>query len=176
MEQETGSVRKHTYDELVSLVYDDLRRQARGYLRRERADSVQATVLVHEAYQRLLPYRMAYQDRNHFLNVAATAMRRFLIERARRLSAARRGSRQPNTTLDDCLGVGSLAADPDLLLDIERALDQLTPDQVRLTELRFFAGFTIEEAAGVMGVKVETARKRWRVVKVLLGDQLTQWR
>jgi RNA polymerase sigma factor (TIGR02999 family) len=154
MERETGSAGKHTYDELVSLVYDDLRRQARGYLRRERADSVQATVLVHEAYQRLLPYRMAYQDRNHFLNVAATAMRRFLIERARRLSAVRRGSRQHNTTLDDCLDVSSLVADPDLLLDIERALEQLTPDQVRLTELRFFAGFTIEEAVGLMAVKV----------------------
>src|SRR5215510_15153083 len=94
MSCESGEARKRTYDELVSLVYQDLRREARLQLNRERADSLQPTILVHEAYQRLLGYRMPFENREHFLNASATAMRRILIERARRLCSAKRGKRQ----------------------------------------------------------------------------------
>lgn len=173
---ERGPSRKATYDALVALVYDDLRRHAQRQLRRERADSWRPTILVHEAYDRLLHYRMPYQNRQHFLSVAATAMRRCLIERARRISARRRGGRQANTTIDEETAPGTLVANPDLLIDIDRALDTLRPEQAQLVELRFFVGFTIEETAGIMGLKLETAKKRWRVVKALLMHQLEQWR
>ena len=91
MESEAGDERKRIYDQLVTLVYQDLRRRARQQLIGHRADSLQPTVLVHEAYERLLQYRMPYQNREHFLNVAATAMRRVLIEHARKITAAKRG-------------------------------------------------------------------------------------
>ena len=175
MAGESGESRKVTYDEVVSLVYADLRRRARQHLRGERADSLRPTILVHEAYERLLRYRMPYQNRQHFLNVAATAMRRFLIERARRISAQRRGGRRANTTLDVDTAAGALIAHPELLIDIDRALGGLRAEQVTLTELRFFAGFTIEETADIMGLNVETAKKRWRVIKVLLARNLEQW-
>ena len=108
MSSESGPARKETYDELVALVYDDLRVRARRQLRRERADSLRPTILVHEAYERLLRYRMPYADRAHFLNVAATAMRRYLIERARRVHALRRGGGQPDATLDATIVAGAL--------------------------------------------------------------------
>jgi len=174
MSRESGEVRKRTYDELVSLLYQDLRRGARLQLNRERADSLQPTILVHEAYERLLGYRMPFENREHFLNAAATAMRRILIERARRLSSAKRGNRQVSATLDEeCTAVSQLSHDPELLIDIDRALNTLRPDQVQLVELRFFIGYTLEEAAEIMGLNREAAKKRWETIKTLLYDKLS---
>jgi len=173
MAAQTGAAKKETYDALVVLLYDELRRRARRQLRGERADSLQPTLLVHEVYERLLSYQMGYVNRDHFLNVAAVAMRRFLIERARRKSADRRGGRQQLLTLDESLGATAADVDPDLLIDIDRALVALAPEQVRMIELRFFAGCTIEETAAAMGINFETAKKRWRVVKVLLLQALS---
>jgi len=175
MATQSGAARKVTYDEVMGLVYDELRRKARGFLRSERADSLQPTALVHAVYERLLQDKMSYADRRHFYGMAATAMRRILIERARRISALRRGSRQtPDVITDDTPAVAILA-DPDLLLAIDRAMAALTPDQVRLTELRYYVGLTIEEAANVMDLNVETAKKRWRVIKGLLLAELKGW-
>lgn len=170
------ALRKDTFDALVDRVYDELRRRARAHLRHERSDSLQATALVNEVYQKLLHYEMPYTDRRHFFAVAGTAMRRLLIDHARRSSAARRGARQPETTFDADMPAMAVQTDPDLLLAIEEALSKLTPAQVQLTELRFFAGLTIQEAASVMGLNVETARKRWRVIKALLASELEAWR
>lgn len=169
---QSGQARKQTYDDLVVLMYDELKRRARQQLRSERADSMQPTRLVHDVYDRLLAYRMPFLNREHFLSVAATAMRRVLIERARRLSADRRGGRVAPKTLDDAVPVAAASMDPDLLLDVDRAMEILTPAQVQLTELRFFAGCTMEETAAAMGLKVETAKKRWQVVRALLFQHL----
>lgn len=172
MADQNGPPRKQTYDELVVLLYDELKRTARQQLRGERADSMQPTRLVHDVYDRLLAYRMTFVNREHFLSVAATAMRRVLIERARRLSADRRGGRQAHDTIDETLNVAVTSMDPDDLLDLDRAMGVLTPEQVQLTELRFFAGCTMEETASTMGLNIETARKRWVVIKTLLFHEL----
>jgi RNA polymerase sigma factor (TIGR02999 family) len=166
--------RRELYDRLVVMVYDDLRRAARRKLAGERADSVQATGLVHEAYARLVGYRMNFRDRSHFLRVAAAAMRRCLIERARALGAAKRGEGQPADTLTDVIAA-VMPDDPARLLDVDRALASLTPEQAQFTELRYFAGFTLEETAEILGIKAETAKKRWRVIKLLLAHQLAEW-
>lgn len=92
LKSETGESRKRAYDELVTILYGELKRRARKQLAAERAPSFQPTLLVHEAYQRMLSYAMPFEDREHFLNVAATAMRRVLIERAGKLHAAKRGA------------------------------------------------------------------------------------
>jgi RNA polymerase sigma-70 factor (ECF subfamily) len=175
MSSETGSARKQTYDELVALVYEELRRCARQQLRTERADSLQPTVLVHAAYERMLKDRMSYQDRHHFYRMAATAMRRFLIDRARRVAAARRGSRQVIDPITPETPVVASLTDPELLLAIDRAMDVLTPAQVQLTELRYWGGLTLEEAADVMGLNAETARKRWSVIRAVLLAELRDW-
>ena len=175
MAGESGPARKRTYDELVSLVYDELRLRAGRQIRRERADgSLRATGLVHEIYARLLGYRMPYTDRAHFLNVAATAMRRVLVERARKRQALRRGGDLAPATPTEAMLDATPRADPDLLIDVDRALASLAPEQVQLTELRFFAGHTLEEAADIMGIELEAAKKRWHVVKVRLLDAMTK--
>jgi RNA polymerase sigma-70 factor (ECF subfamily) len=153
-----------------------LRRRATQQLGGERSNSIQPTVLVHEAYERLLDYHMSYQNRQHFLNVAATAMRRVLVERARKVGAAKRGAGQPKAVLDDLCVVTTLSESPELLIDINRALETLRPEQVQLTELRFFAGFTLEETAEIMGLKPETTKKRWEIVKTVLYDKLDRYK
>lgn len=171
----SGAARKEVYDDVVVRVYDELRRCARQQLRGERPGSLQPTALVHDVYQRLLKYDMAYADSRHFFSVAATAMRRLLIERARRLSAQRRGGRNPEATVDAETPALDVATDPDLLLAVDRAMADLSPAQVQLTELRFFVGMTLPEAAAVMDINVETAKKRWRVIKALLMSRLEGW-
>jgi RNA polymerase sigma factor (TIGR02999 family) len=175
MADQSGAARKHAYDELVGLAYHELKRRAHRQLRGERADSLQPTILVHAVYERLLQYRMPYEDSRHFMNVAATAMRRLLVERARGKAAEKRGGGQRANTLNTECAVEALGEDPDLLLDIEAAMDVLTPEQARLTELRFFVGFSMPETADIMGLNPETAKKRWAVIKKLLSARLAEW-
>ena len=170
----SDAARRQMYDDLVVLVYDELRRRARLSLARERADSVQPTALVHEVYARIAGYRMNFQNRQHFMCVAASAMRRCLIERARALQAVKRGERKPADAIDDGI-VAVLPEDPDRLLDVNRALAVLTEEQVQFTELRYFSGFSLEETADIMGLKADTAKKRWRVIKALLARELADW-
>jgi len=173
LSHQNGDVRKATYDHLVALLYDDLRRRARQQMGAERDwNSLQPTALVHEAYERLLGYQMEFQNREHFLNVAATAMRRVLIDRARRLKAAKRRAFQSSIPLEGDDVVRTLVSAPDALLDLDAAVETLRPDQARLVELRYFAGLTIEETAAAMGLQPETVKKRWQVIKTLLYDKL----
>jgi RNA polymerase sigma factor (TIGR02999 family) len=170
---ESGDSRKATYDQLVAILYDDLRRRARQQMGGERDwTSLQPTALVHEAYERLLGYEMEFQNREHFLNVASTAMRRVLIDRARKLKAAKRRAFETSVPLDADDVVRTLVSAPDALLDLDAAVDTLRPDQIRLVELRYFAGLTIEETAVAMGLQPETVKKRWQVIKTLLYDKL----
>jgi RNA polymerase sigma factor (TIGR02999 family) len=162
-------------DALLPLVYDELRRVARAYLRRERpGQTLQATGLVHEAYLRLMKERhVEWQNRAHFCAIAASSMRQILVERARARKAAKRGGAWAKLSLHE-----ELAAAPDTGVDVEaldQALERLAardPDQARLVELRYFGGLTIEETAGVLGVSPATVKRSWMVARAWLKKEL----
>jgi RNA polymerase sigma-70 factor (ECF subfamily) len=162
---------------LLPVVYQELRRVAAGYLRRERpGQTLQATALVHEAYLRLLrEQQVSWQNRAHFCAIAANSMRQILVERARARNAAKRGGGLHRITLDDA--VAPAQAD-DAALDID-ALDQaltrlaaLDAQQARLVELRYFGGLTIDETAEVLGVSPATVKRSWVVAKAWLRKEL----
>jgi RNA polymerase sigma factor (TIGR02999 family) len=168
------AARKQTYDRLIALVYDELRLRARKQMRREQDwHTLQPTALVHEAYERLIHYDMDYEDRSHFLNVAAAAMRRLLVDHARNRKASKRWGDLRRTLIDgDITAVAAAQQRPEELIDLDNALQTLAPEQIRLVELRYFLGLTVEETADIMQIQVETLKKRWRVVKLLLYDKL----
>lgn len=174
LSDEDGAARKEAYDRLISLVYDELRRRARQQMRNGLDwKTLQPTALVHEAYARLIHYDMNYENRQHFLNVAASAMRRLLIDRARTRRSSKRGGGRQQTLLDDGQSImPALEERPEELIDLDNALKELRPEQVKLVELRYFLGLTMEETAAAMNVELETLKKRWRVVKLLLYDRL----
>jgi RNA polymerase sigma factor (TIGR02999 family) len=163
-------------ERLLPLVYDELRRLAASQLRRERPDhTLGATALVHEAYLRLVDQqRVSWQGRAHFFGLAAQAMRRILVDHARRRKAAKRGY-QHAVTLDDDTPVGAAEPPPDEILAVDEALERLAaldPRQARLVELRYFAGFTIEEAAELLGVSPATAKRDWAMARAWLQREL----
>ncbi len=164
-------------NQLVPLVYDELRRMAGAYMNRERANhSMQATELVHEAYMRLIgPTPAQPQNRAHFFAIAAHSMRQVLLDHARRRGAGKRGG--PNAIRVD-VEDRFLICDESLeeVLAIDEALKKLAlidPAQSRLIELRFFAGLNIDEAAEVMGVSESTVKREWRLAKAWLNHELT---
>ncbi len=164
-------------DELLPLVYDELRRLARGYLRHERrAITLQPTALVNEAYLRLLKDRKDdWRSRAHVVGVAAQAMRQILIEAARARAAQKRGGGAAQVTLDE----GLIAADAqtvDVLAvdDALRRLAELDPEQARLVELRFFGGLTIEECAEALGISPATVKRHWAVARAWLQREIRQ--
>ena len=148
-------------DRLVALVYADLKEIARGQLRRERIDhTLDATSLVHEAYMKLAaPAGLASNDRAHFLGIAARAMRQVLVDHARRVKAEKRGGGWSRTTLGG--KAFSIDVEPEALLALDDALNQLEERQRQVVELRYFAGLTEEEAAEVLGVSERTVRRDW---------------
>ncbi len=160
--------------ELMPLVYDELRRLARRYVRQERAPSIQATDLVHEAYLRLARDRpRRWQGRTHFLAIAAIGMRRVLVERARARGARKRGGDRVQVTLDEALVAGP-GATVDLLA-IDRALSTLAAldaRQARIVELRFFGGMTVEETAEATGVSAATVKRDWTLARAWLQREL----
>ena len=162
-------------DELVVEVYAELRRLADAYVRRERAPSVQATELVHEAYLRLMKdKRQAWTNRAHFLAIAAISMRRLLVERARARGASKRGGARLQVTLDEAL-LQSSGPDVDVLA-LDRALTalaRLDPQQARIVELRFFGGLSVEEVAEVMETSERTVKRDWRKARALLYQAIT---
>jgi RNA polymerase sigma-70 factor, ECF subfamily len=163
-------------DALVPLVYDELRRLARGYVGRERPGAtLQATALVHEAWTRLAgAARLEPQNRAHFMAIAANLMRQILVERARARRAAKRGGDPERVTLhDERLPA---AAAPGLDVEaLDEALARLArehPDQARLVELRFFGGLSIEETAEAMRLSPATVKRRWTLAKAWLLREL----
>ena len=160
--------------DLMPIVYDELRRLARRYVRQERAQSVQATDLVHEAYLRLARDRpRRWQGRTHFLAIAAIGMRRLLVERARARGAAKRGGDRVQVTLEDAL-VADPGASVDLLAldDALSALAAFDARQARIVELRFFGGLTVEETAGTIGVSPATVKRDWTLARAWLKREL----
>jgi len=162
-------------NQLLPLVYAELRRVAARQLRSERPDhTLQPTALVHEAYLRLVDQRQVdWQNRAHFFGVAAQVMRRILVDHARRHGANKRGQGVRCVSIDEAHDVAAPNEIPVLALD--HALDRLAKVDAELTkvvELRAFGGLTIEEAAHVLGVSPSTAKRDWRTAKAWLNREL----
>lgn len=162
-------------DQLLPLVYAELRRVAARQLRDERPDhTLQPTALVHEAYLRLVDQRhVDWQGRAHFFGVAARVMRRILVDHARRHTADKRGEGAPRVPLDEAHDVAASSELP--LLALDRALDrlqQLDAGLARIVELRAFGGLTIDDAAHVLNVSPSTAKRDWRTAKAWLTREL----
>jgi RNA polymerase sigma factor (TIGR02999 family) len=160
---------------LTPIVYDELRRLARHYMKRERAGhSLQITALVNEAYLRLVDYkRMHWQNRAHFLAVSAQAMRRILVDHARRRNV-KRGGDAPHVPLDDAAVISAdRSADFVSLDDALNALAEMAPRKARVIELRFFGGLTVEETAAVLQVSPITVMREWKSARAWLYRELT---
>ena len=147
---------------LFPIVYAEMRRLAAAYLRRERGHTLQSTALVHEAYLRLIDQRVSWQNRAHFLGIAAQTMRRVLLDHAKRRAASKRGGGQLTLRIDEVILSGK---DRDLnVIALDQALSQLEkldPLRSRIVEMRFFGGLSNEETAEVLGVSAPTVQRQW---------------
>lgn len=164
-------------DRLMPLVYQELRRLAHRQMRRERGgDTLQTTALVNEAYLRLVDYeRVKARDRSHFLGIAAQAMRRILIERARSRRSNKRGSNPQRLSLEEVADVADERAADLLALDEAlQTLSNIDPRKAQLVELRYFGGLTIEEAANVLGVSTPTVERDWRTARIWLHREISR--
>jgi RNA polymerase sigma factor (TIGR02999 family) len=163
-------------DELTPLVYDELHRLARGYLRRERrGHTLQTSALVNEAFLRLIDQRVNWRNRAHFIGIAAQLMRRILVDYARGHQSDKRGSGEPRLALDEALDEAE-AQDADLIA-LDEALSSLSaldPRQSQIIELRFFGGLTIEETAEVLGVAHSTVENEWSLARAWLRRELSR--
>jgi RNA polymerase sigma-70 factor (ECF subfamily) len=161
--------------QLMPIVYDELRRLARRYLRHERSGhSLQTTALVNEAYVRLVDYkRMHWQNRAHFLAVSAQAMRRILVDHARRRNV-KRGADVEHVSLDDA-AVVSMDRSRDFvsLDDALNALAERAPRKAQVVELRFFGGLSVDETAEVLRVSPITVMREWRAARAWLYRELS---
>lgn len=168
-----GDLKAH--EQLVSTVYAELRRLARNYLRRERADhTLQPTALVHEAYLRLLGQtQVEWRNREHFLGVAAQMMRRVLVDHARGRGRMKRGADRQMVSLSGIESMRTNAAvDFSALDDALKALESLDEQKGRVVELRYFAGLSIEETARALQVSTATVERDWRFARAFLHREL----
>jgi RNA polymerase sigma factor (TIGR02999 family) len=160
---------------LMPLVYEELRRLAASYMRRERpGQTLQATALVHDAYIRLMQdSKLSWQNRSHFFGIAARSMRQILVERARARRAAKRGGSRIRVTLDaGLLATEAPAIDLEALDEALTRLEALDPELARVVEVRFFGGLSIDEAAETLDVSPATVKRRWTVAKAWLAREL----
>ncbi len=165
-------------EQLLSLIYDDLRRIARGYMRRERADhTLQPTALVHEAYLRLTRGEpIDWQGRAHFFGLAARAMRRVLVNHARDRQRLKREGGEIVLSLDDAGEIGQTAGKTDVdILGLDDALERLAvdyPRQGQVVEFRFFAGMESRDIAEVLQVSEKTVLRDWQFARLWLHREL----
>jgi RNA polymerase sigma factor (TIGR02999 family) len=173
-----GKGDQQALEALTPLVYDELRRLAKAYLRRERPDhTLEATALVHEAYMRLVDQReMAWQGRSQFFAIAASLIRRILVDHARARLAAKRGGPNVKLSLDEAIAAAE-QKDVDLIAlnDALKALAETDAQQAHIVELRYFAGLTIEETAEIVGVSPATVKRDWTVAKAFLKRELVRY-
>ena len=154
--------RKVLIDQLVTMLAGELRERASGLMGRERPNHIlQTTALFHETYLRLVGSRLSFEDRGHFLAMASRMMREIVIDLARRANAKKRGDGAVMTALDYETADRAMAVDPASLLDLNKAVSALDPEDQQLVELRFVYGLTLEETAESMNLNYETLRKRW---------------
>lgn len=174
-----GEGDKAALDELIPVVYDELRRLAQSYLSRERqGHTLQTTALVHEAYLRLIDQRSVnWQNRAQFFGIAAQMMRRILINHANDRNAKKRQGYANKVSLDDAV---SLFEKRELdLVSLDEALSDLAvldPQQTQIVELRFFGGLTIDEVSEVLGISPATTKREWDSAKLWLRRQLSSGR
>jgi len=162
-------------EQLLPLVYDELRRLAALKMASEAAgQTLQPTALVHEAWLRLAgPDQPAWQNRSHFFGAAAEAMRRILVENARRKLRLKRGAGQQRVELHE--SAVAAPAEDDKILQVHAALDSLAledPEKAQIVKLRFFVGLSHEEIAALLGVNEKTVRRHWEVAKVRLFQHI----
>src|SRR5437867_1301348 len=169
--------RREALDDLLPLVYDELRRLASRYLRHEPlGHTLQPTALVHEAYMRLIDQKkVQWRNRAHFYGVAAQIMRRILVDHARAHRAEKRGAGWERVPfIEEDLPAGADAID---VLDLDEALERLAafdPQQERIVELRYFGGLTIDEVAEVVGLSAATVVREWTIAKAWLRAELLE--
>jgi RNA polymerase sigma factor (TIGR02999 family) len=164
-------------DDLVPLVYTELRQIAHYYLQRERSDhTLQSTALVHEAYVRLVGHNVPqWQDRAHFFGVAARVMRQILVEYARSRQAAKRGGGVCKVTLEEGIEVPTpMDIDVIMLDDALKNLAHLDVQQSRIVELRFFAGLSIEDTSEVLGISPATVSREWTSARAWLHREMSR--
>ena len=164
-------------DEFAEQVYQELRRLAGAYMRREApGQTLQPTALVHEAYLRLAGAGTPWNDRRHFIGIAARSMRQILVERARARGALKRWGNLNRVSLAESLAAAGADGNTDLLPALDEALSRLElidPEQARIVELRFFAGLTVEEAADSLGLSPATLKRRWSLARAWLFRELS---
>ena len=162
-------------DQLIAIVYSELRAIAARYLRRERQDhTLQPTALVNEAYLRLIDQKQVeWQNRAHFLGVAAKMMRRILVDHARTHNRVKRGSGAQRVSLDEAVTIAEdRAAD---LVELDRALDALAAfdeRKSRVVEMRYFGGLSVEETAEVLNISLITVARDWKLAKAWLYTRI----
>lgn len=174
--QELNTGDERALNDLVPLVYAELKRLAAYYLQQERFDhTLQPTALVHEAYLRLVGQKDArWEGRTHFVRVSANLMRRVLVDYSRSRNAAKRGGKSGKFYIDEnATGLPARTAD---VIAVDEALTRLAefdPQQARLVELRFFGGLSIEETAAALGISTPTVKRNWNVAKAWLAREMT---
>ena len=162
----------------MPLVYDELRRQASRYLRKEReGHTLQTTALIHEAYLRIVGAgEIEWQNRSHFFALASTVMRRILVDYARERKRDKRGGSAGNLPLDEALMISANEKSVDLIA-LDEALNRLAKldeRQARVVELRYFSGLSIDETAEVLGIANATVRLDWNLAKAWLKQEITK--
>lgn len=173
------SGKKDAEAQLFSLVYDELRRIAASYLRRERAGhTLQPTALVHEAYLRLIEQsEQNWQNRAHFLGIGAHLMRQILVDHARKRKADKRGGTDQPVPLEDLEVAGPGIQSPEDLIALDDALsklEEIDARQCRIVELRFFGGLTEDEISHILGLSVRTVKRDWSVARAWLYAEITK--
>ncbi len=163
-------------DDILPLIYDELRRLAGNYLRRERSDhTLQPTALVHEAYIKLIDQtQVKWQNRAHFFGIAANIMRRILVDYARQHKAEKRGGAAEKMPLEEEILIVSEGKSAELLA-LDEALENLAkidPQKSKIVELRYFGGLSVEETAEVMNCSAVTIKRQWRMAKAWLYGRI----
>lgn len=166
---------ENALETLTPLLYKELRRMARSYMRRERpGHTLQSTALVHEAYMRLVDQKVAWKGREHFFGIAAQMMRRILVDHAKKTRTAKRGSGERPVSLAEPLAV-SPEPNKDLVA-LDEALSRLAkhdPQRSQIVELRFFGGLSNEESAAVLGISPATVQRQWAGARAWLYRELS---
>ena len=171
-----GKGDQQSLESLIPLVYDELRRQARRYLRRERPDhTLQSSALVHEVYVRLIDQRQAnWHNRSQFFGVAAQLMRRILVDHARSRGAVKRGAGVTKLAIAEEVAAIEMQNVDLIALDTSLTkLEQIDPQQCRIVELRFFSGLSIEDTADALGISPATVKRDWAMVKAWLYREIS---
>ena len=172
-----GKGDKAALDRVMPLIYHELRRMAHRQMRRERAgNTMQTTGLINEAYLRLIDYkRVQPRDRSHFFAIAAQAMRRVLIERARSRNSAKRGSGGEKVSLEEVAELVDERAASLVALDEALAtLATMDPRKAQIVELKYFGGMTIEETAEVLDVSTPTVERDWQMARIWLHREINR--